>query len=158
MPTPQQLKAEIEGGALASALAPHWTAGNDRTVAAMLNAVTTTRLAPMRVSVLAMFLAERGKLRAVCEAKDNALLPAGVRDVSFLLNKLMDGAADRDVDPNHPKHVALLDALVSASVLSAADKAAWLTACTVPASRAEVVFGAGFMVSEQMVGHARNGE
>lgn len=149
MPTPQELKAEMTTGPLAAVLSPLLAAGQDVEAAAVLNAPTLTQLAPMRVSVLAMFLAGRGKLRAVCEAKDNALLPAGVRDVSFLLNKLMDGAADRDVDPTDPKHVGLVDALVAASVLTAADKEAWLTACTVPASRAEVVWGAGVTVSGQ---------
>lgn len=153
--TAAELRTEITTGPLAAALAADWAAGNDTAVAAALNAATTTRLAPMRISVLPMFLAERGKLRAVCGAKDNVVYPASVRDVSFLLDKLMDGAADRDVDPGNPKHVSLLDALIAAGVLSADDKAAWLLACTAPASRAEAAFGAGVRVSDDLVGQAR---
>lgn len=158
MPTPQQVRAELNADPLGLGYAPLVAAGNDAGTAALMNATTTgrTRLAPMRMSVFTQFLMSRSLLRKVRDAEANAALPAAVRDVCYGLLLLIQGASDREVDPTDAATVAMIDGLVAAGVVSSADKAAWLTACTVPCSRAVELWEAGAAVTAQLVGEARN--
>ena len=138
MPTQQQLRAELDSDPAGLGYAPLVAAGDDSGLADILNDPTAgrTALRPMRMSVFTQFLMSRSLLRKIRDAEANALLPAAVRDICYGLLLLIQGASDREVDPADAATGAMIDALVSAAVVSADDKAAWLTACTVPVSRA----------------------
>lgn len=156
MPTPAELRAEIESGPLAEELAPLVAAGNDAGVAVALNARSRgeTLPRPMRLTLFTQFLMSRALLRKIRDAEANTLLPATVRDVCYGLLLIVGSGSDREIDPTDVPTVGMIDALVAASVASAEDKSAWLAACRMPASRAESRWGYGTSVTAEQVGVA----
>ena len=137
MPTPQQLRAEIDADPAGLGYAARVEAGDDAGLARLLNApiAGATVREPMRASVFGQFLAARGLRRKV---KAGEAHPSdAVASICLYVDDLLKGAADRAVDPDDPAVLALVDALVAAGVAAPADKAAFLAACTRPGSRAE---------------------
>jgi hypothetical protein len=154
--TPGELRAEIESGPLAAESAANSAAGNDVATAAAMNDRTRgeTLPRPMRLTLFTQFLMSRSLLRKIRDSEASDALPATIRDVCYGLLLLLQSGADREVDPTDPPTVAMIDALVAAGVATTSDKAAWLTACRVPASRAEVLWGYGSSVTAEQVGLA----
>jgi len=148
-----QLRTEL----LLPAYAAFLAAGNDQGAADSLNAassamVVRSPLVPIW-RVLAWAAAEGRFERVQAAATSGA---PGIKSLAACALKILDALADVNLDA--PEFRALLTALVSAAVLTVADRDALLAlGDRSPASRAEVLFGAGVAVSSSDVARALRG-
>ena len=154
--TPQQLKAEIEGGPLAAVLAADWQAGRTGAVAARLNALGYGSL-PWGVpwSTLATWAAGNGTRGAIEDHAGNPASP--VRSICLaVLDTLRGSLQTTMLDLTSPATAALLAGLVAAGVMTAAQRAELVTIGTRPASRIEILAGTlGAVVTISDVDQAR---
>lgn len=160
MPTPQQLRAEVESGPTAAELAPLAAAGRDADVAAALNRADLPGYVPARD--LAAVLARRNLWGVVILAARFRLLPNGQPCPLnlFTLFVTCELAGHGTFSPPLRMEIAPLaaaaDALVAAGLMTADDRAAVL-ADEVRISRAEQAWGYGVAVSADDVARALRG-
>jgi hypothetical protein len=153
------LKAAIQSGPLSSACAPLVAAGSDLGVAALFNApdVSLTAAAPMvSLSKLGQWSAATG-VRAKIEAA--ALASSPVQSICLLLRDYLVGLNGPAFYVSDPLNLQMCDALVAAGVLvdgSGASLKASLLAlgAKTPATRGEVIAGAGYVVTHADVRQA----
>ena len=152
--TDQEIRAEITQGPLAAVLAPLIAAGRDADVAAALNDATRGEALarPMRVGDFANWLAGRGLLRKVGDARTHA--NDVIASISLLLTLIIQGDPARMVDPRDAGIQGMFGAYIQAGIVTPTDMAAFVTACTGPAARAEVKWGDGVRVSADDVSRA----
>ena len=160
MPTPQQIRAEVESGPLAAELAPLAAAGRDADVATALNRADLPGYVPARD--LSAVLARRNLWGVVILAARFRLLPNGQTCPLnlFTLFCTCELAAHGTFSPPLRMEIAPLaaaaDALVAAGLMTADDRAAVL-ADEVRISRAEQAWGYGVAVSADDVARALRG-
>lgn len=116
---------------------------------ASLTAKDRSKLAPMRLGAFNQFLMGAGLLKGIRGGQDHA--DAAVSSICIGLMLQFQGNADRMIDPADPKTGGMIDALIAAGIATGGHKAAFLTACGVPCSRAEELglsnLGLGHMAS-----------
>lgn len=135
MPTPVQLRTEIETGPLAADLAPLWADGNDVGVAAVLNdPARRSAVFPMTVGDFANWLAGAGLLRKINDAKSHA--DETVASLSLLLMWKIQGDPGRTVDPRDVETQGMFAAFVAVGIALDAHVTAFTAACARSCSRA----------------------
>lgn len=116
---------------------------------ASLTVLDRSRLGTMRLGVFNQFLMGRGLLKGIRAGQDHA--DAAVSSICIGLMLQFQGNADRVIDPADAATIGMVDALVAADIATAADKDAFLTACSLPCSRADELglskLGLGHMAS-----------
>ncbi len=109
---------------------------DDAIAAGQLNAVNRTRLRPLSMMELREWAGLSGRGFAIYSAIADTGLTNQQRNVAYVADKLL-GTDDGNLDPGNALHVGMVDVLVSASIISAADKTALVTKATDNVSRAE---------------------
>jgi len=154
VPTPQQIRAELDAdpAGLGYAALP---AGADGLRAARLNDPTTgrTRVGTMRVGDFANWLAGRGLLRTVNEARTHSNEYVG--SAALLLMFKIQGDPGRVVDPADAGIQGMFGAFVAAGVVAADDATAFTSECTAACSRAEELWGAGVSPDDVAAAYGR---
>ena len=148
-----KLKNEITKGPLAEQLAELFLNAQDQAVADRLNARTSTAAQPIPIFEFAMWAARTGvraKLRAGLSSDNPAI--ADICDVAL---EVMHNPHATSLDPTDAGTVAMMTALVGAGVVSQEDVDGLKAYCTRAASRADLVFGFGSIVTAVDVGAAR---
>lgn len=102
---------------------------------ASLAAADRSRPVPMRLSAFNLLLMSRGLLKGIRAGQDGD--HPQIASICIGLMVMFQGAADRSVDPTDPATLGMIDALIAAGIAGAADKAAFLAACSVSCSRLE---------------------
>lgn len=115
--------------------------------AAQLNAVNRTRLRAVSMTELREWAAVGARAFKIQAGIANVGLTDQQRSLCIIADKLL-GTDDGELDPSNSEHVALINELVDASVLDAADKTALIAKATDDVSRA-VELGLGVV----KVGH-----
>lgn len=151
------LRAEIDADPLALGYTAPRAAGSDHALADLLNALRAAfscRAPVVPIWRVLAWAAEEGRYERVYTAAASG--PAGVRSVAGCALKILDALADVNLDA--PELRTLLAALVTAAVLSAADRDCLLAlGDRSPASRAEVLFGPGTVVTASDIARALRG-
>jgi hypothetical protein len=113
---------------------PSFTGQSDQAVADVLNAPTEVVVVPLvPLSVLAMWAARTG-VRARIEAGTQTASP--VQGICLTLRDLFTGLTGPSLDLSSTDNLAMLDALVTAGIMSAADRTSLLALQNHPTSRA----------------------
>ena len=170
--THAELKAEIESGPLAAALAPLWanvfpaepepveeaakprwdrikhrfgklTPDGVYDILQLLNANTQSMPQQITVATFTRFLASRGLLRKL---KAAAGTPGPIGDICDLIVTITNSAPESKVDAADPEVMAMIDAVVMSGIATAEDKAAFLAVCSQPCSRVQQL---GWAITEQ---------
>ncbi len=151
MPTPVQLRDEIEEGPLAEDLALSWATGNDTATAAILNdPARRSAVFAMRVGDFANWLAGAGLLRKIVAAKTHA--DETVASLAHLLEMKINGDPGRTVDPRDASTQGMFAAFVAAGIATEQHVTAFTAACTSECSRCDEL---GWIVTISNVGEAR---
>ena len=163
MPTPQQLRTEIESGPLAAELASHWSSGSDRDIAAILNDKRYAGYVP--INELAAYCCTEGITGAILALDTIPIgtdlapgVPMSLQIKGLLKTVLTLVQIDfrlQLADVTLPSFGAALDGLLSLGVLTSGQRAAIVALGNNRQSRAEVAFGYGTTVSDSDVGNAR---
>jgi hypothetical protein len=123
---------------------PSFTGQSDQAVADALNAPTEVVVVPLvPLSVLAMWAARTG-VRARIEAGTQTASP--VQGICLTLRDLFTGLTGPSLDLSSTDNLAMLDALVTAGIMSTADRASLLALQNHPTSRALQLAGWGIPV------------
>jgi hypothetical protein len=151
MPTPAELKTEIESGPLAATLASSWNAGDDTETARLLNDPTLrSAVFPMTVGDFANWLAGAGLLRAISAAQSHA--DEKVASLSLLLMLKIQGDPSRTIDPRDTSTQDMFAAFVAVGIATEGHVAAFTADCTRACSRADELV---WSVTSDAVGQAR---
>lgn len=155
---PTALHAELSTDPLALGYAAKIGADDWLGCAGLLNAKNYTLVGSILVSVFAGWAAQTGMRAAIEDASVNTASP--LRSSALAVLDILRGAAtslDLSSSAQGQANIGMLNAWVSAGALTAANEAALMALATSPASRAEVLWGAGTTVSENDVINANFG-
>lgn len=142
------LLEEITSGPLAAELAPFVEAGDDVTVAAILNDTMRGELqrgVKIPVQDAYLYLLKRLRWRGIEEAANNPAHPA--REAAYVAVKLVS-APGMLVDFTDPVSSSLLGGLMATGLVSEQNKAELEALCTRPISRAEAALGRPVGIAE----------
>jgi hypothetical protein len=112
-----------------------YAAMNSTEAAASINSVDRSRLRILGSHDLREWAVEDGRGLRILEAITDAELPASVRNVCYIAEKMI-ASENTSLNVADPKHSAMLVALVTAGVLTSAEQTALVDAATEPISRA----------------------
>lgn len=159
-PSPQVLRAEIDSGPLAVTLAPFVAAGDDASIAAALNDRAGTAAGTIPYGVLWADLvpwAAANSTRTVIQAGADDATPdnAAKRAICLtVLDYLGGGLNSRWLDLTKSSSMALLDAAVTLGIFTSAQRTEVVAMGTLPASRAEILWGYNVTITHQQVAAA----
>lgn len=151
--TASALAAELSADPLALGYAAQKVLGDTATAANLLNAKNYTLAGSIPVSVFAGWAAQTGMRAVIEDAANNTASP--LRSSALAILDILHGAAsslDLSASAVGQANVGMLGAWVQAGALTAANEAALIALATSPASRAEVLWSAGTIVSPEEVG------
>lgn len=116
-------------------LARGYSAMTDAEAAADLNTVYRTRLRPLSMMELREWAGLNARGFKIYSAISDGTKTDQQRNVAYVADKLL-GTDNGTLDPRNDLHVAMVDTLVSAGIISADDKAALVAKATDNISRA----------------------
>lgn len=151
MPTPTELKTEIQTGPLAAELAPHVTAGDHIAIAGVLNRPDYGTIVYQRMVNFRTVMAE---IDPVTGASILDKLEAAASTVSAIKWALYGIKSDTGIDVGHPATRAQIDALVAGGVLTSTEGAQLKSLAERMGSRAEALWGAGTVITHEQVAEA----
>lgn len=163
MPTPQQIRAELDADPLSLGYAPLVAVGNDTATAALLNAKAYRGPVPIgELSAACLALGLTGGVLALLEIPIGSDIAPGATmtlQTKGLLHQMLTLIQTdyrlESADVDDPKFAPGCDALIALGVIDAAGKTALLALGANRRSRADVLWGAA--VSATQIGEARNG-
>ena len=100
-----------------------------------LNAVNCTKMYPLTMQEVREWAAEDARGFNIRQAMDDAALTDQVRNLCYIADKLI-GTDDGNLTPGNPLHVGMINQIVAAGVISAADRTALVAKATRDVSRA----------------------
>lgn len=158
MPTPAELRAEIESGPLAAELATAWADTRrldlrNIQIAAVLNDRRFEGKRPVSTVELERLAFRRGVISKLEIGKDN--VSDTVRGLCRTALRVFDGQLS-EVDMENAATIALFDGLVTAGIFNEADRAAAFGLADSTISRAEQEWGAGTAIEPADVEAARH--
>lgn len=120
-------------------------------ITAKYNALSSKPVIPTAIPIgrLLAWAALNGVRGSIETQASNAAAP--IYSVALAMRDIMRSGSANTLDVTEPLVVGMLDALVSAGVLSAEQKRELINLNSVPASRAEVLFGLGTHLHYQQV-------
>lgn len=134
----ERLRAELETGPLAEALAPLLASGDDEAIAHQLNAPCATIPGAISRSLFAIWAAQTGMRAVIRDHAQNPVSP--LRSIAITLEDFLAGASD-SLDFSKPQNQAMLAAWVAAGGCTQEQADDLLTQSAHPVSRAQQVFG-----------------
>lgn len=109
---------------------------NDTERAASLNAPTRTTLRPLTMKELREWAAEGTRAIDIHNAITDETKPPQVRNICLVADKLL-GTDEGSLEPGNDAHLALINGLVSAGIITAPDRTALAVKASDPCSRAQ---------------------
>lgn len=163
MPTPQQIRAELDADPLALGYAAPVAAGNDDATAAMINAKNYRGPVPIReLSASCLALGVTGGVLALVEIPIGSEISPGVpmtmatkAALHKILTLIQTDYRLETADCDDPSFASGCDGLIALGVIGAGDKAALMALGENRRSRAEVLWGDGATVTHGDIGRAR---
>lgn len=152
--SPAELKTEIQTGPLAAELAPFMSAGDDLSVARILNRQDIANKKLVSLDDLANYLSDQGVLANIADAAvdaTNTAHAAARKAVSTL--RLSRELGIRAINMQRPGNQSLISNLVSAGLMTTGQANGVKALADTLSSRAEIVFGQ--FVSPNNVSEAR---
>lgn len=117
--------------------AEHPTTGvysaDKKEVRLQLRAANVPDIQPLSMDGVREWASENARGFQIKQAIDDSTLSDQERNIAYILDKLL-GTDDAQLDPDNPNHVSGINQLVSAGVITAADRTALIDAATVPVS------------------------
>lgn len=152
--SPTELKTEIQTGPLATELAPFMAAGDDLSVAKILNRQDIASKKNVSLDNLANYLSEQGVLANIADAANDATNTghAAARKAIATL-RLSRELGIKAINMQRPANQTLISNLVSAGLMTAGQANGVKALADTLSSRAEIVFGQS--VSPNDVSEAR---
>lgn len=132
-------KTEIETGPLAATLAPYVTAGDDGTVAALLNAKTIDAIRSVGRTVFVRWAAKTGMRATIQDVAEDTASP--LRSSALALLDIIQGGGESGVNFADADNISMLSAWVAYNKLTQVHKDELLALATIKISRAEVAMG-----------------
>lgn len=148
------LKTELQTDPKALGYAPLIASGSDGALADKLNAKTISGRKPVDVKTLLRWGASSGVLADIVTNSSSAG-DKKVRSICIATLKLLERLDTLDLDDAGIR--ALVDALVTGGVMTAAQKDELLALGNAPVSRTEELFGIGVVVGHEDVAKALRG-
>ncbi|HXG76456.1 MAG TPA: hypothetical protein VNJ53_07800 [Gaiellaceae bacterium] len=146
------LANELRTDPAALGYAPLVASGSDAALADLLNRRNRAGRRPIAVAPLLLRAAASGVLAILTAASQDLTKPAAVRAAALAILKVLDRVDTLDLDD--PALRGVLDGLVAAGVLTAAQRDAVVAFGNAQISRAEELFGPGTVVSHLDVARA----
>ena len=132
-------KTEILMGPMAAELAPFVAAGDDGTVAALLNAKTIDAVRSVGRTLFVRWAAKTGMRATIQDVSVDAASP--LRSSALALLDIIQGGGDNGINFAEADNITMLSAWVSMGKLTPANRDALLALATIKISRAEVLGG-----------------
>lgn len=140
--TPAELKTEINTGPLAAELAPFVAAGDDLTVARILNRQDIANKKSVPLDALANYLSEQGILANIADAaSDGANLGHAAARKAVATLRLSRELGIRAINMQRASNQGLINNLVSAGLMTVGQANGLKALADILASRAEIAFG-----------------
>lgn len=156
----EKLKAEIDGN---PALTDFVKTGNDREVADWFNSQPDTRPAPIPMRRVLRWLASSGLLYAL-EAKADEKLSATASQQEKQISAICKGALRMvqsahitELDLSDPVITAMVDGLLAAGIMTAAQRTEITALAQEPTTKAITLFGRAVTATDVAIAQGRNG-
>lgn len=132
-------KDEIQSGPLSATLAPYVAAGDDATIAALLNAKTINAVRSVSRQVFVRWAAKTG-IRAVIQDV-SVIANDPLRSSALALLDIIQGGGTDGIDFSDADNIAMLAGWVALDRLTNAQRSELLALATIKISQAEYVMG-----------------